>query len=114
MGVVSFGARLRELAATRPEETGLVLVDSAGGREELTWSAFDSWTEALAHELLARGAGVGTTVIVGFPNSVEHFIATWAAWKAGALVLPLNAVAAEPEREAMIELASPVAVFGDW
>jgi bile acid-coenzyme A ligase len=114
MPVISFGARLRQLAATRADEIALVVVDADGGRQELTWAEFDRWTEALAHVLVARGTAVGTTVIVGFPNSVEHFIATWAGWKAGALVLPLSAVAAEPEREAMIELAAPVAVFGDW
>jgi bile acid-coenzyme A ligase len=114
MAVQSFGARLRELGAAQPDVIALVVVDPAGGRQELTWSAFDRWTEALAHDLVRRGTTVGTTVIVGFPNSVEHYIATWAAWKAGAMVLPLNAVAPEPEREAMIELAEPVVIFGDW
>src|SRR4051794_35413866 len=72
MAVVSFGARLRDLAASRSDDIALVVVDAEGAREELTWSSFDSWSEALAHDLVARGTALGTTVIVGFRNSVEH------------------------------------------
>jgi bile acid-coenzyme A ligase len=80
MPVISFGARLRQLAATRADEIALVVVDADGGRQELTWAEFDRWTEALAHVLVARGTAVGTTVIVGVPNSDEQFIETWSGW----------------------------------
>src|SRR5438128_2208160 len=114
MAVLSFAARLSQLADARPAEVALVVVDPGGGSQQLTWSAFDIRTTSLAHELIARGTGLGTTVIVGFPNSIAHFVATWAVWKAGGLVLPLNPKAPQPEREAMIELAKPIVVFGDW
>jgi acyl-CoA synthetase (AMP-forming)/AMP-acid ligase II len=61
----------------------------------------------LARLLLTRGAAAGSTVVVGMPNCPEHYVATFAVWKLGALPLALRPILPDRERDALLDLASP-------
>lgn len=111
---VSFGARLRALAEERGADVALVLAAADGSEQALTFEEFERWTNRAARMLQREGVGTTSTVVVGYPNSVEHLVATWAAWKCGALVLPLNPRAPAPERDALLEVARPTVTMGEW
>ncbi|MFI6284262.1 AMP-binding protein [Streptomyces sp. NPDC051018] len=111
---VSFPARLARLAADDPGATALVLVRADGREESLTWGAFDRRVQALAGLLVRSGVSPGSTVVIGYPNSLEHFVAVWACWAAGALALPLNPRMPEHERDALLSLADPAVILADW
>jgi long-subunit acyl-CoA synthetase (AMP-forming) len=53
-------------------------------------------------------------VVVGLPNSPAHFFATFAAWKLGALTLPLRSVMAAKERDSILALGKPQVVVANW
>ncbi|MGW6456037.1 AMP-binding protein [Streptomyces sp. NPDC055078] len=111
---MSFPARLAELATEDPGGVALVLVRADGREESMTWGAFDHRVQAAARLLLRSGATPGSTVVIGYPNSLEHSIATWACWAAGCLALPLNPRMPQRERDALLALADPAVVLADW
>ena len=53
-------------------------------------------------------------VALGLGNTVEHVIVTFAAWKLGAMVLPLRPELPTWERTRLLELAGPRLLVGDW
>ncbi|MFN8540331.1 MAG: AMP-binding protein [Thermomicrobiales bacterium] len=53
-------------------------------------------------------------MVVGLPNCPEHYVATFAAWKLGALVLPLRAALPGQRAEQILELGDPAVVVADW
>lgn len=114
MDLYSPGRRLSELAAEHPDDVAVVLARLDGGRETLTWRDLDRASIRLGHALAERGAGLGSFVALGLPNSVEHVIATQAAWKVGACPMPIAPTMPLPERDHLLALADPAVVVGDW
>ena len=112
--VVSWPERFRALAAEHPDTTAIRYTAADGAGRMLTWGQLDGWTDRLARGLLARGVGPGSTVVVALPNSPEHVALCHAAWKAGALVLPIRHALPVPEREAILELAAAAIVVSAW
>ena len=111
---VGFPARLKQLAASRPDNLALTLVYQDGRRESLTFAELQHWANTTAQLLREQGVDADATVIVAVGNSLEHFAATWGAWLLGALVLPLNVRATSRERDGLIELSSARVVVSDW
>jgi len=111
---ISFPARLRELAATRADDPAYTLVSLDGRRDGITYGQLQTWSTAVAHELAARGVTSASTVVIALGNSLEHFATTWAAWRLGAMVLPLSPRLPGPERDAILALAAPTVVVSSW
>ena len=65
---------------------------------------------------ISRGAASPTHRLSSYAlwNSPEHIQATIAAWKLGALVLPLRAALPARERDELLALAQPALVVSDW
>ncbi len=110
----TFGARVAELAALHPEKAAIIFLPQQGEERTVTWREFDRATNRIARLLAGRGVGEGSTIVVGVWNSPEHLMVTAAAWKRGALVLPLRAILPAPERDGILALARPALVFADW
>src|SRR5262245_57787937 len=89
-GPVSFGARLSALAADRGDAPAITLVRSQGGDVSLSWRELDQQSNQMARLLIERGAERGRFVSVILSTSLDHYVATLGAWKAGAGVVPLN------------------------
>lgn len=87
---VSFGRRIADLARLHPEATAITLARQDGSEDPLAWATLDRWVNRVARLMAARGVGPATMVCVGIHNSLEHYIATIAAWRCGACVLPLS------------------------
>ncbi|MFE9635627.1 class I adenylate-forming enzyme family protein [Streptomyces sp. NPDC006463] len=75
----------REAVARAPERTALAYFD---GRTD--YAEADALSDSVAGHLAAHGVGRGDRVAVMLQNTPHFVLAVLAAWKAGAVVVPLN------------------------
>lgn len=75
----------REAAARAPERTALAYFDGRIGYAEA-----DALSDSVAGHLASRGVRRGDRVAVMLQNTPHFVLAVLAAWKAGAVVVPLN------------------------
>jgi bile acid-coenzyme A ligase len=110
---VSFGRRITELAEAHPDALALVFAPTEGDDVAVTWRELDARSSQVARLLAERGAQLGTMVAVALPNSVDHFVATIGAWKAGSGVIPMRWDVPAWERDRLLEASGVVLVVGD-
>jgi bile acid-coenzyme A ligase len=110
----SFGRRVAQLAGEHPAKPAIIYLPQQGADRTLTWRELDRATNQIARLLAERGVDEGATVVAGVWNCPEHYQFTIAAWKLGALVLPLRAVLPARERDEILALARPAVVLADW
>ncbi|MFD9534503.1 AMP-binding protein [Streptomyces sp. NPDC060010] len=82
---VSVPAAFRAAVARAPGRTALAYFD---GR--LDYAEVDALSDSVAGHLASRGVGRGDRVAVMVQNTPHFVLAVLAAWKAGAIVVPLN------------------------
>jgi len=111
---ISFGRRVAELAAEHPDKSAIIFLPQEGEERIVTWRELDCETNRIARLLAERGVDEGATVVVGVWNSPGHIMVTAAAWKLGALMLPLRAILPARERDGILAIARPALVFADW
>ncbi|WP_406181651.1 AMP-binding protein [Streptomyces sp. NBC_01006] len=75
----------RDAVARAPERTALAYFDGRIGYAET-----DALSDSVAGHLAAHGIGRGDRVAVMLQNTPHFVLAVLAAWKAGAVVVPLN------------------------
>ncbi|MCW2750845.1 MAG: hypothetical protein JWR83_1955 [Aeromicrobium sp.] len=102
MGVV-----LTQLAQADPNAPAVTVGDQTTSRIELERRA-----NRLAHDFLGRGVVEGDRITLALPNSVDFYVACFAAWKVGATPQPVSWRLPPIEREQIIELALPKVVLG--
>lgn len=112
--IVSWGRKLSQRAETVPDEVAVVIVRADGSETEVRWGWLDAAARRFASLLAARGVDESSRVVVGLPRCPEHLIATFAAWKLGACVVPLRDDLPVAERAGLVELADAAAVVADW
>jgi long-chain acyl-CoA synthetase len=83
---------LTTLAETRRDDPAIIFMGARLGFREL-----EDQTNALAAALAASGVQRGDRVALVLPNSPQFLVAEFAAWKAGAIVAPLNPLYSEME-----------------
>jgi bile acid-coenzyme A ligase len=115
----SFGARFRELATEAPDRVALWFAATDGSTREITWAALDDRSNQLARAFAADGLGFGDRVAVELHNSPELVEAIVAAWKLGAVPVPVRWDLPAWERERVLEVvdaklvvSTPVDVTG--
>jgi bile acid-coenzyme A ligase len=111
---LSFGRRLGDLAARRPDQVVLHHVTAGGESSRWTRGDFDRLSNRLARRLSRLGVAPGDMVVIGLPNTPEHLAVAHAAWKLGAAALPISARSPVDERTALLDLAAPAVVVADW
>ncbi|MET8801014.1 amino acid adenylation domain-containing protein, partial [Nocardia sp. NPDC004568] len=89
------------------------------GEEEITYQELDARSSRLARVLIGRGYGPGTGVVLGLERGVDAAVATWAVLKAGAALVPADAVSAAAAAGLSVEAglvagAPPAAPGVDW
>jgi len=95
-----------EAARLRPEHPGLIFQGAI-----LSYDELDRLSDAFAVALLVMGIRPGSRVTLLMPNCPNFIIAQLGAWKAGAIVSPLNPLYSHRELEhALEETGSSVAV----
>src|ERR1700712_2776546 len=107
---VSYGRRLAELAEIQPDATAFIFVTTDGTEWPVTWRQLEHRSNRMARGMAQRGVGQGDMVVIELPNSVEHVVAAFAAWKVGGCVLPLRWDLPAWERERVLAVAEPAIV----
>lgn len=88
--VVSIAARLRELAATAPDQVLYTHLGLDGVDREVTNAELSRRAHQVAAVLADRGVGVGHRVSIGLRNSPEFAFCTFACWLLGATPVPVR------------------------
>jgi bile acid-coenzyme A ligase len=111
--VVGFGDRIAMLAEQDPTSPVLRVAAVDGTESVVTWPELHRRSNQIARALQARGAGRGTRVAVGLRNSPEFVMIVLAAWKLGAIPVPVRWDLPDWERERVLEVIDGVAVGSD-
>ncbi len=78
--------------------------------ERVTYGAFESWTRAIASDLVARGVQRGDRVLVQLPNRLEALAVQVAAFRAGAVDVPVVPIYRTHEMRQILADCRPSAV----
>lgn len=89
-GTVSVARRLRDLAAVRGGEPAYRHVGADGGEAAFTWDDVDRRSSQVAAALAERGLGTGDRLSIGLRNSPHFLLGVLAAWKLGAVPVPMR------------------------
>jgi bile acid-coenzyme A ligase len=87
---VTNARRIRQLAAERPEEIALRHIALDGAEPAYTWEWLDRRSTQLAAALIDRGVGQGDNLALGLRNTPQFVLAVLAAWKVGAVPIPVR------------------------
>ena len=86
----SFGRRIADLAAERPDERVFTYVADDGNEQHFTWPELHRRSSQLAGALAERSLDVGDRLGIGLRNSPQFALAVLAAWKVGAVPVPMR------------------------
>jgi bile acid-coenzyme A ligase len=89
---VSIARRIRQLVAEHPAEGDVAYrhIGLDGGEPGYGWPSLDRRSSQVAAALAARGLGHGDRLAVALPNSPQFIVAVLAAWKLGAVPVPIR------------------------
>jgi bile acid-coenzyme A ligase len=114
----SITGQIRQLAATRGEDLVYRHIAMDGTERAVTWAWLDQRSGQLAGALRERGVGFGDRVGLGLRNSPEFVISVFAAWKLGAVPVPVRWDVPEWELARLREVIEPRAYLSaadlDW
>jgi bile acid-coenzyme A ligase len=103
----SIPAALRALAAESPDAPAITDTEGTLTRQQVLDRA-----DVAAHELVARGVGIGDMVSIGLPSNSSFLIASIATWIVGATPQPVPSNMPRAELDAVLELVKPALVIG--
>jgi bile acid-coenzyme A ligase len=81
---------MRTLVAERPDEEVFRFIGDDGSEPVFTWREIDRRSSQLAGALAERGLGFGDRLGIGLRNSPQFVFACFAAWKLGAIPVPMR------------------------
>lgn len=90
MSVISYGARLRQLAAQRGAAEAVRFLPAQGAEQTLSWSQLDGMVDRFAAVLKRRGVGQGDVVAFALCNVPAHLALALATWRCGATTMVLD------------------------
>jgi bile acid-coenzyme A ligase len=109
---VTVGERIGQLALAEPERSVLTWVDSDGASSDFTWPQLDRWSSQLAGALAARGLGPGHRLTLAVRNSPQFVVGAFAAWKLGAVPVPVRWDVPDWELTRLLEVIEPKVHLG--
>ena len=78
---VSYGLRCTQIAAERPDDVDLVVVDRNGSERPIPWRELEARANQIARALQSHGVGKDDVVALALPSCAEHLFVTAAfAW----------------------------------
>jgi long-chain acyl-CoA synthetase len=100
--------------APYPERTLLDYLDNLAGEHahkaallfkgaSMTYGRLQAESDAFAAALVAMGVRPGARVALILPNAPQFFVCEFGAWKAGAIVVPVNPTYSERELEGVLD-----------
>lgn len=112
--LISLPSRISKSAMEHPERAAIIFVPEEGPHQTYTWQQLDRQTNQLARFLADKGVDEQAHVVVGLHNCPEHLLVDIAAWKLGAMVIPIRNATPPHERDQILALAKPTVVVTDW
>jgi len=112
--LISFGQRVSECAKQTPDEICIEFIPQNGDPQSISWCVLETRSNQIARLLAERGVGERSRLVLGLGNCTEHYLVAIAAWKLGAMVLPLRAAMSQVERQQVLDLFEPQLVVADW
>jgi bile acid-coenzyme A ligase len=110
---VTFGERIAQLADDDPVSPVLRVVATDGRETVVTWPELHRRSNQIARALQERGTRTGSRVAVALRNSPEFVMTVFAAWKLGAVPVPVRWDLPDWERERVLEVIDGVSVGVD-
>lgn len=107
---LSFAERIAELARLDTTAPALRVVTVDGAETVVTWPELHRRSSQIGRGLQARGAGAGTRIAVALRNSPELVMTVLAAWKLGAVPVPVRWDLPDWERERVLEVIDGVSI----
>ena len=104
---LSFAHRIRQLGTECPDEPAYCHVAPDGNGTELTWRELDDGSSRLAGALAERGLARGDRVSLGIRNSPQFTLGALAAWKLGAVPVPVRWDLPDWERARVRDVIEP-------
>jgi bile acid-coenzyme A ligase len=110
---IPFGAKLRQLAEQRRDDTALTVIARDGNAQAMTFGQLDGRANQWGRALAAAGAQFGSLVALGIPNSEELVLAALGCWKVGAVPVPMRWDLPDWERLRVLEVIAPTVTLDD-
>src|SRR4051812_45198696 len=110
---VPFGRRLSMLASANPTGPAVTVVARDGAETLLTWDALERNANQWGRVLQSASVGHGAMVALSIPNSVELVVATLAAWKVGAIPVPMRWDLPDWEQRRLLQVIEPALVLDE-
>jgi bile acid-coenzyme A ligase len=114
----SFGTQVQRWGAERPTDVALRCIGEDGSEQVLSWRQLDERSSQVARGLLDRGAEPGDRVAVALQNSPELVATILAAWKVGAVPVPLRWDLPDWEQARVLDVVAAQVALGaddlDW
>lgn len=107
MALLSFPAAYHRLADASPTRPAIVCDGAVATRADL-----ERAVDARARAWRDLGVGEGDRVAIALPNGIAFFECVFAAWKLGAVPIPLSHRLPEGEQRAIVALADPRLIVG--
>jgi bile acid-coenzyme A ligase len=109
---LSHGRRIRERGAEEPDEPAYRHLALDGTEPVFTWGWLDRRSSQLAGALQARGLSEGDRLGIALRNSPEFVLAVFAAWKLGAVPVPVRWDLPDWELARVISVLAPKVHLG--
>lgn len=108
----SYARRIAELATDHPDEPIYHHVGIDGNEQAFSWRELDRRSSQLAGALAGRGLATGDRLGIGLRNSPQFTLSVFAAWKLGAIPVPVRWDVPEWELERLREVIAPRVYLG--
>ncbi|MFK7806053.1 MAG: AMP-binding protein, partial [Anaerolineae bacterium] len=112
--LISHGRRTAQWAEKHPDKAALIFVAEDGATEEFSWQFMSERSNQIARLLAEKGVDEHSHVVIGLPNSPEHYLVSLAIWKLGALAIPLRSKQPRHERDQILEISTPQIIVANW
>jgi bile acid-coenzyme A ligase len=86
----SHAARIAELADQRPDDPAVRVLERSGAEPTYTWPELHRRSSQVAAALADRCVVEGDRLALGVHNSIEFVLSVFAAWKIGAVPVPMR------------------------
>ncbi|MQY25960.1 class I adenylate-forming enzyme family protein [Nocardia aurantia] len=110
---VGLGRRIRDLGAGSPGEIAYRHIGTDGSEPAVTWGELDDRSSRLAGALAKRGVGQDDLLGIGLRNGPRFVLSTFAAWKLGAVPVPVRWDVPDWELDRLREVIRPRVYLGD-
>jgi bile acid-coenzyme A ligase len=110
---IPFSRLLTIRAEQNPGGTAMTVVAKTGAEEALTWADLERAANQWGRALQSSGVTQGSMVALSIPNSTELVLAALAAWKLGAVPIPMRWDLPDWEQQRLLDVIEPALVLSE-